>query len=566
MLILAQLIAPPFQPGPIRLPEAAPIQRNKPKPSSEPDKSPVVDEIPQDENLPSIEANPKKTSAPLKLPLVKGSHIYSPEKLKSILENCGRKFSTKILQECAAALSARLVADGYVNTRVYVISTPSPGYLEIAEGRIAEIRIENSNERFAARIRRLLRPLHGTVLNLPKLDQQIQRLRRWPGIGNVQGSISRLGSDPTLAVLTLRVDKKSEPIQGEVSLRNDGNAGNGQWRAVATVLKNDVATYGDTLLVYGEGDMDDTPEIGAVITSLSYAYPLSESVRLTGSFGYSRRNLVEGLLAPNQWSFRQFQGYGQLEWVFSESLSQRWYAFGGLSINRNDSYQAGVPVALLNAFGDVTTNTGFFRFGVGVNGVDNLSAWSINLYGLQSANSFTMASQRINLSMLGINPGEASAMGGSASLSYALSPNATLNLRGAGQIAFNPLIPDMGFTLGSDTGLRGLPGQTINGDSGYLGAAEIAWTFWRQADQAVQLVPFVGYGGVSRIRYLNGTSFVFQNGIGAGGLMARFLAGQWQVEVAWVSQIDHLDQLDNAIWGNNYLIGNGLYTNIKYRF
>jgi len=90
-----------------------------------------------------------------------------------------------------------------------------------------------------------------------------------------------------------------------------------------------------------------------------------------------------------QWSFRQFQGYGQLEWVFKESLRQRWYAFGGVSINRNDSYAAGRSFALLNTLQDFTTNTGFFRFGVGVNSMSEGSIWNATLYGLQSANGFS---------------------------------------------------------------------------------------------------------------------------------------------------------------------------------
>jgi hemolysin activation/secretion protein len=153
-------------------------------------------------------------------------------------------------------------------------------------------------------------------------------------------------------------------------------------------------------------------------------------------------------------------------------------------------------------------------------------------------------------------------------LAYALAPNTSLNLRGAGQYAFNPLTPDMGFTLGSNTGLRGLPGQTISGDSGYLGTAEIVWTVWRRATTAIQLVPFIGYGGINTNRYtIKRGPLVFNNGIGAGGVMARFLSGpNWQLEVGWVQQIDAHDQLDNAIWGSDYLIGRGLYTNLKYRF
>jgi hypothetical protein len=36
--------------------------------------------------------------------------------------------------------------------------------------------------------------------------------------------------------------------------------------------------------------------------------------------------------------------------------------------------------------------------------------------------------------------------------------------------------------------------------------------------------------------------------------------------VGWVEQINAHDQFDNAIWGSDYLIGRGLYTNLKYRF
>ena len=568
MLFLAQWIAPPLQPGPIRLPESAPLQRPGPQ---APDDKPILN----DDQAPEQPAAKPQTSpghatpersAPL--PDVKGSSVYSARELRAILAGCSRNTPAETLRACAAALSARYVTDGYVNTRVYTVTAPPPGSLDVVEGRIAEIRIETANQPFARRVGRLLRSLHGSILPLPALDRQIQQLKSWPGIGTVQGSIGRLGSDPTLAVLTLKVEQRSDPLLGEISLRDDGNAGNGQWRAVAVALKNDLVTTGDTLLVYGEGDMDDTPELGAVITSLSYAYPLTDSVRLTGSFGYSRRNLVEGPLAPQQFAFRQFQGYGQLEWVFSESLNQRWFTFAGVSLNRNDAFKNGVPAPLLNAGVSTSNNTGFVRYGIGVNGIDQRSNWSLSLYGLQGVNGFSQSDQLVQMASVGVVPGQASALGITGALAYALAPNTSLNLRGAGQYAFNPLTPDMGFTLGSNTGLRGLPGQTISGDSGYLGTAEIVWTVWRRATTAIQLVPFIGYGGINTNRYtIKRGPLVFNNGIGAGGVMARFLSGpNWQLEVGWVEQINAHDQFDNAIWGSDYLIGRGLYTNLKYRF
>ena len=567
MLLIAQLIAPPLQPGPVRLPEVAPAEQRTPRPQDRKGEQDQI-QINGDPEPPQPATPPDEDGgAPALFPKVEGSRIYRPEQLRQIFASCGRSTLSATLQACAAALSARFEADGYVNTRVYVQGGSTPGALEVVEGQLAEIRVISSHPQLSARVRRLLRPLQGTTLNLPALDKQIQALKRQAGIDLVRGSIGRLGSDVSQGTLTLWVDATTDPLRGDLSLRNEGNAGYGQWRAVATMLQNNLLRDNDTLLIYAEGDMDDTPELGAVITSLSYVYPLSETLRLNGSFGYSRRNIVEGPLMKEEWSFRQFQGYGQLEWVFKESLRQRWYAFGGVSINQNDSYAAGRSFALLNTLQDSTTNTGFFRFGVGVNSMSDRSIWNATLYGLQSANGFSYQNQLNSLGNLGIVPSQATAFGAAAGLAAAIASNASVTIKGAGQIALNPLIDDMGFTIGSDTGIRGLPGQAISGDSGYLASVEIAWSVWQRRSTTVQLVPFVGFGGVNRIRYIRGNSNVFNDDIGAGGVLARLLTGiGWQLEIGWVSQFNHIDQSGNAIWGDNYLLGNGVYTNVKYVF
>jgi hemolysin activation/secretion protein len=552
--LIAQLIAPPLQPGPVRLPASAPTEQRWP--------------LPQDRNeseKPTFQGSPPE-QAPALLPKVEGSRLYGPKQLRQIFAGCGRPTQADSLLACAAALNARLEADGYINTRVYVLSSPPPGALEVVEGRLAEIRVIATNPRQAARVRRLLRPLQGTVLNVPALERQIQVLRRRTGLDLVQGSIGRLGSDTSQGTLTLSVAGTKDPLRGDLSLRNDGNAGYGEWRAVATLLQNNLLHEDDLLLVYGEGDMDDTPKLGAVITSLSYLYPLSESLSLTGSSGYSRRNLVEGPQRQKQIAFRQFQSYGQLEWVFHESLWQRLALFGGISFNRNDAYSNGQLVPLL--FGsNRTTNTGYLRFGVGASGVGHRSSWNASIYGLQGGNGFSPQEQLNNMGKLGIVPSQASAIGASVALAAGLSANTSILLRGGGQIALNPLIPDMGFTVGSDTGIRGLPGQTLSGDSGYLGSVEIAWSIWRRQSTTLQLVPFFGYGGVNSVRSFQSKPIIFNNGIGAGGVMARLLAGaHWQVELGWVRQFNHFDQADDAIWGDSFLLGSGLYSQLKLRF
>ena len=101
-----------------------------------------------------------------------------------------------------------------------------------------------------------------------------------------------------------------------------------------------------------------------------------------------------------------------------------------------------------------------------------------------------------------------------------MKPNLQLNLRASGQLAFNELTSDMGFALGSDVGLRGLPGTLISGDNGWLSTGELNWTFWQNSNQALQLVPFIGMGGIQTTR----DSVTLDDTIGTGGLLAALAA------------------------------------------
>jgi hemolysin activation/secretion protein len=161
-------------------------------------------------------------------------------------------------------------------------------------------------------------------------------------------------------------------------------------------------------------------------------------------------------------------------------------------------------------------------------------------------------------------PGKANAVGTFLSLGWSFLPKWQLNLRGGGQVALHKLTDPMRFSLGADTGLRGLPGQLISGDNGWLGSAELGWTFWSRRNQALQLVPFIGAGGVSTTLQGQGFSDRFYDNVGAGGVLVRWLAGQhWITEIGWV---DHFSTENNADVWNNWLLGNGLYAKLNYRF
>ena len=554
--LLAQLIEAPLQPGPIRLPERAPLER--------PSQAPSGDEVPilQEQLEPLKPAQPPKPrqedtqppQGPTQRPAIEGSTPYTPTELDQILKGCVQANETPggNLKRCAAALTTRLVEDGFVNSRVYVQEDPKPGRLEVVEGRIAEVRVSSADAVLERSLNKRLRNLQGTVLNLKRLEQTLVQLRTLPRVGQIRGNLGRLGTDPAKAVLNLQVEVATLPWQGEIGLRNDGNAGSGEWRALGIVLKNDWLLRGDTFLVVGELNADQQAELGSTVGSLSYTLPIAESLKLTGSFGYSSRNLVEATGILRDVATRQFQGYGQLEWAFKESLQHRWTLFAGISGNRNDISLKGVSVI-------PPATTGYARFGISTSGSRSALSWNGNLYGLQGMPSFSTDAQLNTLAAAGIHPGSANAVGAVLTAVWAIAPRLVFSARGAGQIAFNELTPDMGFNIGSDTGLKGLPGSYISGDSGYLWTTELSWTFWNDARQALQLSPFIGSGGIHFLR--NNTSF--SDTVGSAGVLLRWLNGRhWNLEIGWVSPFD----TEERPYWKNWLLGSGIYTKIQYRF
>ena len=566
-LLLAQLVAPPLQQGPARLPEEAPLDR---RPTPRQQRDPVLlDPSPSKGGPPAPGA-----SAPLApsvepgqaMPLIQGSTPYSPSQLRLIFGNCLGAKSPKTdgqdgLKACAAALTSRLIADGYINSRVYIAASSKGDSLEVVQGRIAEIRVRSADPKLAAMAQAKIRSLVGSVLYLPTLQRQLLLLKGLTGVGQVQGNLGKVGTDPTQAVLTLTLVAERPPWQGLVEIRNDGDGGTGQWRSVATLLKHDLALRGDTFLVYGEVDGTTTPELGSSIGSISYSLPISTNLRFTDSIGISRRQVIEASGVLRNLSYRQIQNLAQLEWVFKDSLTTRLYGFVGLSANRNDGFLNGqsAPVVVGGGAGG-WLSSGYLRAGLGFSRIENTFTLAGSLYGIQGLEGFSTDSQLSELAFWGVNPGQAKALSGQLGLSWGPSRSLQFNVTAAGQWAFAPLTSDMTFSVGSNNGIRGLPGSLISGDSGLLGSAEASWTIWRGKRHALQLVPFVGAGSVRSTR----RGATINDGVGAAGLLGRLIAGQhWSLELGWVKQFS---AEDNSGYWNNWLLGSGLYTKLQYRF
>jgi len=567
LTLLAQLVAPPLQNGPVRLPAPAPIEQ-KPRPGG-PGREPGL-EIPASPAppiLPPSEGQPRSPTTPAGQPpeapppRIQGRSPYNPAQLRQILAPClSIADPSQRLPACAAILTARLASDGYVNSRVYAQSSQAPGVLEVVLGTVTEVRVVGPDERLNRQARRFLQPLVGSTLHLPRLDYSLQRLRSRPSIESVRGSLVKLGSDVSQAVLSVRVLPGRQPWHGDLSARNEGSNGSGEGRLVGTLVKGDLATAGDTLLLYGELNSDNNPSLGAAISSLSYTLPLAEQLNLTGAIGYSRRNLIELPDPQNDLATNQLQGLGQLEWVLTDSISQRWSVAAALSGSgsettfNNAALPSSLPAVVRNP------RSGYLRLGVNGSGGAPGLGWGGTVYLMQGLGFATPSDQREELASVGIVPGAATALGGLVSGAWGFAPSWQLLLRGGGQVAFQPLTSPMQFNLGSDVGIRGLPGQLISGDSGWLGTGEVAWTFWQRPMTALQLVPFLGAGGVTT----SAGGFSFSDTVGAAGVLVRWLQGpNWSAELGWVRSFQTND--NPGPW-TDWLLGKGLYAKLQYRF
>ena len=546
--LLAQLVAPPLQPGPVRLPGAG-QQQTRPAPP------PQLRPTPETTPLP---AAPSTTAA---IPRLRGFNPYSSAELSRILGSClSGKEPAAGLSNCAAVLSSRLFADGYINSRVIPQPDPLPGDLEVVAGKIEAIQVVSSSGRLQRRLQRLLAPLQGSVLRLPTLSATLNQIQQLPGMGLLKINLNRIGEDSSRALLLVTAEPGAQPLRGELALRNDGNGGSGQFRGLATLVQNSALLKGDSMLLFGELNADSDPELGSLNGSLSYTLPLLDQFSLTTAFGASRRNLVEAPQPYHDLSFRQLQLFSQLDVTLHESLQNRWSAFVGLSANRNDAFLSGESIPVIVGGGDQGwLRSGFARLGLGYNRAAGPLAFNASLYGLQGIGAISTAAQLQELNFLGIVPNQSRAIGSQLATFWQLAPRWQLELRAAGQLAFAPLTNPMGFSLGSDNGLRGLPGQVVSGDSGLLGSAELAWLLWRGTRDALQLVPFMGAGRV----WTEVPGATFSESAGAGGVLLRWSRGRHgELELGWVRQF----QSGSWAYWDQWILGSGFYTKVAYRF
>ena len=107
MLLLAQLVAPPLQPGPVRLPATTAPQERLALPADKPILDPGL--VPNEVEAESPTAEENNALIPSWRPTVIGDSPYSSDEIETALKRCGKATPAETLNACAAALTARFI-------------------------------------------------------------------------------------------------------------------------------------------------------------------------------------------------------------------------------------------------------------------------------------------------------------------------------------------------------------------------------------------------------------------------------------------------------------------------
>ena len=470
------MVAPNTQPGPLRLPA------KQPQTTTGANNDPNKLELDQGFELPNTNQKNKQRDANKSDPSpdqrirIKGELPYDSKELKEILGTCIAEIDIQSrLTECAATLTTRLVSDGYINTRVFVTTTAEGAQLELIEGRITEIRVSGVSESLNQVVYNELEQLKSGALNIFKLDQKLATIRQDRLIQRLQARLKRIGSQISETALIVDVEPRQFPWQGFVQASNDGSGGTGDLRAVGAVSKENILKDRDTLLLFSEISGNSDPDLGSFMGSVSYRYPITSSLDLTLAGGYSHRRLIDLPNKDTLISYRMKQGSMQLDWNILQSQQQIWSIFGSFSGDQSRLLINGEQIGKETSLNSIQRKprSAFARFGITGLGAGPKHRWITTLYAIQGIAASVPERQRELRLRDGVDVGKALALGGQAGLEWDLSETLMFKANVAGQFAVQPLMPSMGFVVGADQGLVGLPSQWISGDSGWLCSAEL---------------------------------------------------------------------------------------------
>ena len=561
-MMMAQLVQPPTQTGPARLPNShqRPARQDqnieiKIEPRDTPESNP---------RQPSSSSKQEPKSQPNENQILIDALPYDEDKLSEILKPC-RQISdiTNKLKACAEQLSKQLIIDGYINTRILIQSQKKPYKLVVLPGRLVEIRVFGEDKALNENIAKQLEYLKSDFFNLVDLQIALDSLESRRDVNSLRAQLTRHGSQVNLSALKIQVTPKLRNWKSLLSISNDGAETLGELKTEAITQKEDIIQSGDLFLAFLQFNNTRELDLRSSTQSISYTYPLTQQFNLSGSLGFGIDKIAPRKQNSFNLRYNQFQGIVNLDWLISQTEEINLSFFSSLIGSRSNLYiNNKVPTGASTSNLVRRPTMAYLRYGVSANGVQNKLAWQAQLYGLQGLSGFVPSNQRKEHAETGVNLGEARAIGIQTALRYRITDQINLLVSGSGQMAFRPLPYAMNFAVGSDQGLIGLPANLFSGNSGVLSTIETPITLMRSDQHQVELVPFSGVG----YAHTKTSSISIEDEAASYGALLRYTLTQPKlvIELGYTRPLLFSDNSTDD-WRKT-IIGQGLYTRATYAF
>ena len=493
------------------------------------------------------------------LPEVKGWIPYNDTYLESLLTKCNRNTKDETLLNCASLLNTSLVRDGYITSRVYSINKDNIRFLEIIKGKLVEVRISSNDKILKKYIQKKTNKLVNNVLHVPTLENIINDINKDNNISNVTGDLSTLGSDPSKTVLNINVERLSKRWENELSISNQGITGSGELRTNLLIKRNDLVDWNDRLILNNEVASNKNFNIGSFSSSIIYEKPIFDDVYVTSSLGISNRKLIEAEKPINKIRFHQFQALGRITKELVSNYNFKLSSYLGINLSRSQSFLSGDRIGLIEGGGNKgVLQTGYLDTGINLFSKGKKTNLKGSLSLLQSISGLTPYDQRKNLSKDNIHPSKAKAIITRIDITKKINSKLSFASQFSSQIALDKLPTDMNFSFGGDDGFSSLPTSIGSGDSGWYLISDFCREIPNNTKYSIKLSPFFGMGLIRKSSPTTENDYV-----GSGGIKMLLEKDNINFELGLVEKF--LTENNSGSW-NNWLLSNGIYTKLIYRF
>lgn len=552
-LLLAEVLSPSVHPGEIRFPA-------KQKEGDEKGIRIEDGQINGEENTNRQEAG-KEVQMKGKV-TYRGDVVYGEKRLRAIELECQiEEMNIESYRRCAVLLTASYTKEGYINTKAYAVRGDNGPYILVIAGKIAEVQVRSGKPNIDSIVERYARILKGEVLNVKVLDRYLKAIKgRVPGISRINARLMRLGSDSSKTRLVLDIGLVATKVSGTIEVGNDGALNGGEVDAQLVLYKNSSFKAGDSILIYNEEFIDGSASVGQAVTSMSYRYPVTNRVSVLTGASLTNNFEPNTEVSWDDFSSRQLQYTVGIDVGLSDNVLNEVNASASFVGQSGDLYYQGSE--LPDTVPDIVRRqkSGYLQLSMGqLTALEKVSL-SNKVYFIKAIAEYTPNKQLDELAQVNIDVNEANAVGGFIGINQRVNKIMNNSFEFFGQYALNNLTPVMRFSVGSGIGFKGLPDQFVSGDSGWAVIAKSAIRVKEVKHGDIYIKPYIGYGYVhSRLNSISIDDYVGSYGL----TMEVKTKSGISLELGYLKSILR-NELKNA-W-SDWVLGNGVYGRIKYRF